>query len=111
MYIDTDNDPTTGRSGLGVEEQISFSNLNVSDGSIYVKRVRFNVSGDKTNDPEPMPTIVVDGSSLYIRYDDVIKREENGRFFFRFSALSKGWIASQDRYGGISKTPLSYSNP
>ncbi len=97
MYIDTDNDSTTGRSGLGVKEQISFSNLKVSDGSINVKRVRFNVLGDKTNDPEPMPTIVVDGSSLYIRYDDVIKREENGGFFFMFSALSEGWIASQEK--------------
>jgi hypothetical protein len=104
LYIDVDDNLSTGRAGLGIEEQISANNRGMTDGSINVTRVSYTASGSRITDSEPLPTVVLDGASLYIRCDDINIEEENGRLSFMFMINSEGWIASQDRNGGISKT-------
>jgi hypothetical protein len=101
FYINADNNETGRVAVGGTDELITFA---CRDGSYTINRAHYTKDGERINNFEPKPIFALDGTSLYIRYDEVRKNERAGKLVFTYRVMTQGWIESQARHGAISTT-------
>jgi hypothetical protein len=101
FYIDADNDISTGRAGLGAEEQIGIKSVG---GTLDISRRSYAANGQSAESPAPLPLrTLVHGRRLYIRYDNLTKNVEGDELLFRCSILSEGTIIKENKRATINK--------
>ena len=93
IYLDSDNDPKTGRKGMGCEVQSIRGNRGDSARILWLShdRGRPGVTAfapDGTDASAPPPRVALANGVLYVCHDGPIQ-QDNDRTVFRFSVLSE----------------------